>query len=163
MGELSAQDPEPTRFDSFASRWFEALLAGFLRRTRSPGLAYDLATETLAAAHLQWQSAPDGDEAAAWLLRIGASVLDATVTRGRVPSTERRRIHQSLARELSVAEQREIAALAEHHIELPAGARDAADTLARMAPPPHILRKLRLSGLVQTAPLPDHERTPNGT
>jgi hypothetical protein len=46
-------------------------------------------------------------------------------------------------------------ALAEHHIELPAGARDAADALARMAPPPHALAGLRRSDLVEAEPLPD--------
>jgi hypothetical protein len=54
-----------------------------------------------------------------------------------------------------VAEQQEIMALAEQHIELPVTARDAVDTLARMAPPPHALARLCRSGLVEAEPLPD--------
>jgi hypothetical protein len=66
------------------------------------------------------------------------------------------------SRRLSVAQQRQITALAEEHIELPVSARNAADALARMAPPPHVLAELRLSGLVEADPLPDHERDPHG-
>ena len=54
-------------------------------------------------------------------------------------------------------------ALAEEPIELPITAAAAADALARMAPPPHVLAGLRLSGLVEAEPLPDHERDPHGT
>jgi hypothetical protein len=158
MGELSDQRPNTGSFEPFAERWFAPLVAVFLRSVRHPALAYDLATETLAAAWLQWDVAPSGDEAADWLLRLGAHVLDATVERKRVPSVERRRRHQPAVRHLSVAEQQQIMSLAEDHIELPVSARDAADALARMAPPPHLLSKLRLSGLVEAEPLPDHER-----
>ena len=162
MGAFSDEHPETTSFNSFATYWFKTLLAVFLRSVRSPALAYDLATETLAAAHWQWEVEPEGDDAAAWLVRIGARVLEATVARGQVPSTERRRAHVSATRRLSVVEQHEIAALAEHHIEIPPAARDAADELARTAPPPHILKELRLSTLVDAAALPDRECDPNG-
>lgn len=113
-----------------------------------------MATETLATARLQWESAPSGDATVEWLLRLGASVLDATVERERVPVTERRRGGQPAPRRLTVAEQQEITALAEQHIELPGVARDAAEALARMAPPPHVLARLRGSDLVQAEPLP---------
>jgi hypothetical protein len=159
MGELSGQRSDADEFERFAERWLAPLVAVFLRSVRYPALAYDLATETLAAAWLQWDVAPTGDEAVDWLLGLGAGVLDTTVERNRVPSVERRRGHQQpAARRLSVAEQQQIMALAEQHIELPASARDSADTLARMAPPPHLLTELRLSGLVEAEPLPDHER-----
>jgi hypothetical protein len=97
------------------------------------------------------------------LLRLAAHVLDATVERKRVPSVERGRGHRPTSRRLSVAEQRRITALAEEHIELTASARDAANALARMSPPPHVLTELRLSGLVEADPLPDHERHPHGS
>jgi DNA-directed RNA polymerase specialized sigma24 family protein len=158
MGELSDQRPNSGSFEPFAERWLAPLVAVVLRSVRHPALAYDLATETLAAAWLQWDVAPSGDEAVDWLLRLAAEVLDATVERKRVPSAERRRGHQPTSRRLSVAEQQQIMALAEQHIELPASARDAADALARMAPPPHLLTELHLSGLVEAEPLPDHER-----
>jgi DNA-directed RNA polymerase specialized sigma24 family protein len=162
MGELSDKRADAGAFEPFAERWFAPLVGVFLRSVRHPALAYDLATETLAAAWLQWDVAPSGDEAVDWLLRLAAQVLDATVERKRVPSIERRRGHPPTSRRLSVAEQRQIAALAEDHIELPVSARDAADALARMAPPPNLLTELRLSGLVEADPLPDHERDPHG-
>jgi hypothetical protein len=163
MGDSSDQRPAAGSFELFAERWFAPLVGVCLRSIRHPALAYDLATETLAAARLQWDVAPSGDEAVDWLLRLAANVLDATVERKRVPSLERRRGDCRLvARRLSVAEQREITALAEQHIELPASARGAADALARMAPAPHVLTELRLSGLVEADPLPDHEREPHG-
>jgi DNA-directed RNA polymerase specialized sigma24 family protein len=163
MAEFSHQRPDTGTFEPFAERWFAPLVGVFLRSIHDPALAYDLATETLAAAWLQWDSAPSGDEAVAWLLRHAAHVLDATVERRRVPSVERRRGHRPTSRRLSVAEQRQITALAEEHIELPVSAQDAADTLARMAPPPHIVTELRPSGLVEADPLPDHERDLHGS
>ncbi len=163
MGELSDQRHDPGTFEPFAGRWLAPLVAVFLRSVRHPALAYDLATETLAAAWLRWDIAPSGDEAVEWLLRLAAHVLDATVERKRVPSVERRRRHRPTSRRLGVAEQQQITALAEEHIELPVAARDAADALARMAPPPHVLAELRLSGLVEADPLPDHERDRHGS
>jgi hypothetical protein len=163
MGELSDQRPETGTFEPFAERWFACLVAVLLRSIRHPALAYDLATETLASARLQWDAAPSGDEAVEWLLRLAAHVLDTTVERRRVPSVERRRGQPPTSRRLSVAEQRQITALAEAHIELPVSAGDAADALARMAPPPHVLTELRMSGLVDADPLPDHEREPHGS
>jgi DNA-directed RNA polymerase specialized sigma24 family protein len=164
MGESSDQRPGANTFEPFAERWFAPLVAVFLRSIRRPALAYDLATETLAAAWRQWDSAPSGDEAAGWLLRHAAHVLDATVERRRVPSGERRRGRRpSSPRRLSVAEQRQITALAEERIELPVSAQDAADALARMAPPPYIVAELRPSGLVEADPLPDRERDLHGS
>jgi hypothetical protein len=154
MGELSGQ-PRQTDYEAFVSDWLASLVAVFLRAVRDAALAYDLATETLAGAHLQWELAASGETGVEWVLRLGAQVLNTAVERGRVPATERRRGRQPRPRRLTVAEQQEIMALAEHHIELPAGARDAADALARMAPPPHALAGLRRSDLVEAEPLPD--------
>jgi predicted RNA polymerase sigma factor len=88
MGELSGQRLEQS-FEAFVARWLRELVAVFLRAVRDPALAYDLATETLAAARLQWESAPVRDETVGWVLQLGAHVLDTTVARGRVPATER--------------------------------------------------------------------------
>lgn len=163
MGEVTGQNVGPSDFRSFATCWFTALVAVLLRSVREPALAFDLATETLATAHLKWEFAPAGDPAVEWVMRVATDVLEEAVSRGRVPSTERRRANQSAPRTLTVQEQREIAALAEHHIELPSTARDAADELARMAPPPHVLRTLSLSPLVTADELPDHSRQRDGT
>jgi predicted RNA polymerase sigma factor len=155
MGELSDQRPK-TEYETFVSRWLGLLVAILLRAVRDGALAYDLATETFAAAHPRWDSAPPDEACVEWVLRLGAQVLDTAVERGRVPATERRRGQQPRPRRLTVAEQQEIMALAEQHIELPAAARDAADALARMAPPPHVLARLARSDLVEPEPLQDH-------
>jgi hypothetical protein len=155
MGGLSDQRPG-AGYEAFVSHWIAQLVAVFLRVVRDAALAYDLSTETLAAAHLRWESAPPGEAAVEWVLRLGAEVLDTAVERGRVPATERRRGDQPTPRRLTVAEQHEIMALAEQNIELPTGARDAADALARMAPPPHALAHLSRSDLVEAEPLGDH-------
>jgi hypothetical protein len=154
MGELSDQR-QTGDYEAFVALWLAPIIAVFLRALGDPVLAYDLATETLAEARLQWEFAPPDDAGVRWVLRLGANVLDAAVQRGRVPATERRRGQHPPPRRLTVAEQREISALAEEHIELPAAARDAADALARMAPPPHVIAGLRSSDLVQAEPLPD--------
>jgi hypothetical protein len=86
MGELPAQ-PEERDYEVFARRWLAPLVAVFLRAVRDPALAYDLATETLAAARIEWELAPPCDRAVEWVPGLGTSVLDATVDRGRVPST----------------------------------------------------------------------------
>ncbi|MBV8217980.1 MAG: hypothetical protein JO325_05930 [Solirubrobacterales bacterium] len=160
MGEVSGRKPE-NDYEKFVSDWLAALIAVLLRAVRDPALAYDLATETLAAAHLRWDSAPSGDAGVEWVFRLCAEVLDTAVERERVPATERRGGQQPRPRRLTVAEQQEITALAEQQIELPPAARDAADALARTAQPPHALVRLRRSDLVEAEPLPD-ERTVAG-
>jgi hypothetical protein len=161
MGEVS--DRLTGDHGAFACRWLAPLVGVFLRIVRNAALAYDLVTETLAAARLQWESAPSGEEAVGWVLELGAGVLSAAVERGGVPSTERRRGRQPSPHRLSAPEQQEIMALAEADIELPATARDAADALALMAPAPHVLPELRLSGLVEAEPLSDHELDRHGS
>jgi hypothetical protein len=156
MGVAAHQRPE-TDYEALVSQWLAPLVAVFLRAVRDPALAYDLATETLAAARLRWESVPSEDASVEWLLRLGAQVLEVAAEWGRVPATERRRGQQPRPRRLTVAEQHEIMALAEEHIELSAAARDAADALARTAPPPHTLARLRRSDLVQAEPLEDQQ------
>jgi len=151
MGEVSDQRPE-TAYVTFVVHWLAPLVAVFLRVVRDPALAYDLATETLASAHLRWDTAPSGDAGVEWVLRLGARVLDTAVELGRVPAAERRRRQQPRPRRLTVAEQQEIMVLAEQHVELPAAARGAADALVRMSPPPHALTSLHRSDLVEAEP-----------
>jgi hypothetical protein len=152
-------DRVPNEFESFAARWFTPTLVIFLRSVRDAALAYDLTTEALATARLQWASSPGGEEAVGWLLQLGTDLLDAAVERGSVPSVERRRGRQPHVYRLTVDDQHEIMALAEAHVELPEGAREVAAALARAAPPLHVLPSVRLSGLVEAAPLPDHDRS----
>ncbi|MGH2842518.1 MAG: hypothetical protein ACRDKL_02885 [Solirubrobacteraceae bacterium] len=154
MGEVPAKSSEGG-YEAFVERWLASLLAVFLRAVREPALTYDLATETLAGARLGWEDAPAGADAVAWVLRLGTEVLAAAAERGGVPATERLRGGNPAPHRLTVAEQQEIMALAEHHVELPAAAGEAADVLARTCPPPHVLARLRTSELVEAEPLPD--------
>ncbi|HWE08031.1 MAG TPA: hypothetical protein VG325_01675 [Solirubrobacteraceae bacterium] len=57
MGEVS--DKPQGDYESFAVRWLTPIVTVFLRATRDAALAYDLTTETLAAARIQWASAAD--------------------------------------------------------------------------------------------------------
>ncbi len=162
MGEKSDRRP-PGDWEGFASRWLACLLVVLVRCVRRPALAYDLATETLSAARLWWQSVPDDDDAAGvWLLEHAARVLQTSVERKRVPAIERRRGHQPAPYGLSAAEQQEIARLAEAQLELSPSVQDAVDALVRTAPPPHLLAELRLSGLVDAEPLPNSDRHHHG-
>jgi hypothetical protein len=160
MGELS--DKSARALEMIAARWFTPLVAVLLRGVRDAPLAYDLATETLAAARLHLDAAPDRDETLAWLLGLAVGVLDTAVERGSVPSIERQRERRPRVHRLTVQHQQEITALAETHIDLPESARGIADALARNAPPTHVLRGLRPSGLVEADPLPDRERSRHG-
>lgn len=155
MGELADQSSD-IGYQAFVAQWLAPLVAVLLRAVRDPALAYDLATETLAAGRLRWESAPSGDAGVEWVLHLAAQMLEIAVQRGRVPTSERRRGQQPRPHRLTVAEQREIMALAEQHVELPPAARDAADALARTAPPPHVLVQLGRSDLVEAEPLRDH-------
>lgn len=158
MGELS--DDTRQEFESFAHTSLPSLVAVIVRVVHDAALAYDLATETLAAAHWRWESpAPSRDDRFAWLIELGASVLADAAERTRIPSVERRRrTGEPPSHTLTIADQQEIARLADAHLELTPAAREAADHLARTSPPPHILRGIDLSGLVDAQALPDRER-----
>jgi hypothetical protein len=160
MGE-PASDPSQ-EFESFARDSLAPLVAVILRVVHDAALAYDLATETLAGARWRWESrvAP-GDDRFAYLIELGGAVLAEAAERRRVPSVERRRRPSeppSLA--LTVADQQEIARLAEAHLELTPAAHEAAARLARTSPPVHILREIGLSGLVEAQALSDRDRDP---
>ena len=160
MAELTDQPTDD--FERFATRRLALVVAVFLRAAREPALAYDLATETLAAARLRWETAPAPAERTAWLLEIGATVLATAIERGRVPSNERRRGREPAPCRLTVAQQHELMSVAEARLECPAGALVVADALARDAPPMHVLRELRRSELVEAEPLPDRARERDG-
>ncbi len=158
MGELS--DDTRQEFEAFARTSLPSLVAVFVRVVHDAALAYDLATETLAAARWRWDSSPAlGDDRFAWLIELGASVLADAAERTRVPSVERRRrAGEPPSHTLTIADLQGIARLADAHLELTPAAREAADRLARTSPPPHVLRGIDLSGLVDAQPLPDRER-----
>jgi predicted RNA polymerase sigma factor len=157
MGELSGNASQ--EFESFARASLPTLAAVVVRVVHDPALAYDLATETLAAARWRWESPPaPGDDRFAWLIELGGSVLAAAAERRRVPSVERRRrTGEPPSHTLTIADQQEIARLAEAHLELTPAAHEATERLARTSPQ-HILRGIDLSGLVDAHALPDHAR-----
>jgi hypothetical protein len=162
MGGLSHHAQE--EFERFASAWLAPLVVVLLRVVHDAALAYDLATETLAAARWRWEAPADrgadqdGEDRSAWLIELASSVLTEAAKRKRVPSVERRRGHEPAPHALTIAEQQEMTRLAEAHVELSRAARAAAEALASTAPATHVLGELRLSGLVDAQALPDHER-----
>jgi hypothetical protein len=159
MGELS--DHAQREFERFAAIQLAPLVAVLLRAVHDAALAYDLATETLAAARSSWGRAADPnetDDRSAWLIELGGSVLADAAERMRVPSVERRRRGlEPRPHTLTISDQQEMATLAEASLDLSPAAAKAAEALARTAPPRHALREIRLSGLVSAQPLPDHE------
>jgi hypothetical protein len=147
--------PNPSGFEKLARRWLGTLMAAMLRAVHDPVLAYDLSTEVVAAARYAWVSLPTDDEALCELLEIGRRVLADAATTGRVPAVERRRHREPAFQRLTAAQQHEVVRLAEQVLELPPAARRTADALTRAAPPPHTIRSLKPSGLVDAEPLPD--------
>jgi predicted RNA polymerase sigma factor len=158
MGELSGNTRQ--EFESFARTSLPSVVAVIVRVVHDAALAYDLATETLAAARWRWKSPPaPGEDRFAWLIELGGSVLATAAERRRVPSVERRRrTGEPASHTLTIADQQQIARLADAHLELTPAAHEAAQRLARTSPPQHILRGIDLSGLVDAQALPDHER-----
>jgi predicted RNA polymerase sigma factor len=158
MGELSGNTRQ--EFESFAGTALPSLVAVIVRVVHDAALAYDLATETLAAARWRWESPLDPrDDRFAWLIELGASVLADAGERTRVPSVERRRrTGEPPTHTLTVADQQEISRLADAHLELTPAAHEVAERLARNSPPLYILRRIDLSGLVNAQALPDRER-----
>lgn len=142
--------------------WLGPLLALLVRTVHDGALALDLATEALAAARTEWREPIVGDSALVALLELCARTLAAAAERGTVPAVERRRHHHDAPRRLTAAAQRELARLAEQHLDLSTAARAAAEALARTAPPPAALRQLRLSGLVDVEPLSSPEPVRDG-
>jgi len=157
MGEVSADAQEG--WESFGRRWMSPLVMIFLRCVRDSALAYDLATETLAAARTAWIQPPAGDEGGVGLLQLGARTLTDAAARERVSAVERRRYGNVSAYRLTVEEQRGIARLADAHVELASAVREAADELARTAPSPWSVQQIRLSRLIDAEPLPDDDRS----
>jgi hypothetical protein len=147
--------PNYSGFEALARRWLGTLMAAMLRAVHDPVLAHDLSTEVVAAARYEWVSLPTDDDALDELLQIGVRVLADAATAGRVPAVERRRHRDPASRRLTADQQHEIVRLAEQVLDLPPAARATADALTRTAPPPHAIRGLKPSGLVDAEPLGD--------
>ncbi len=84
---------QPDEFGRFYLRHEDAMLAFFMRRTRSAELAADLTAETFAQA-LQGRRGfdPALGSARGWLFGIAKHVLSESIRRGRVQDAVRRRL-----------------------------------------------------------------------
>jgi hypothetical protein len=153
---MAGHDASPHEFDAFVARWLAPIVAVLLRVVHDPVLAFDLTTESLAAARVTWPQTPDADDRLALLLgSIAPVILADAAARGEVPATERSRGRRPPVQTLTARQQRELTMLAEARLELPSDAQAAAEALARSAPPAHVLARLRGSRLVDAEPLPD--------
>jgi hypothetical protein len=153
MGEVSADRRQD--WDEFARLHASPLLLILLRIVHEPALAFDLATETLAAIQTECDAPPHADQALADLIDCASRQLSRAAATGRVPTVERHRRQEINPHRLTAAQQHELARLAERHLDLPENVRSAADALARSAPPHTVLKQIALSGLVEAERLPD--------
>lgn len=157
------QDQAHEGWDEFARQHLALLVAVLLRIVGDPGVAFDLAVETLATLRRRWSASPDAnEELLIWAFECSHALLAVAVARGVVPSVERTRDQRPDRRTVSIAEQQQIISLSEQRLDLPSRVQDMVDALARDAPPPQQLRALRCSPLVDAEPLPDHERDAHG-
>ena len=90
---LSRARRDPAAFGTFYERHERLVLGYFMRRTRDPELAADLAAETFAvalAASRKYRG--DGAPASAWLIGIARNTLFASFRRSQVEDRARRRL-----------------------------------------------------------------------
>ena len=98
---LASAGSDPDAFTRFYERYEAAMLGYFLRRTRDPELAADLAAEVFAAAlAAAGRYRPVGDTAAGWLFTIASNTLATSLRRGQVEEAARRQVGMSDAVEL---------------------------------------------------------------
>jgi len=90
---LSSARRDPAAFGTFYERHERLVLGYFMRRTRDPELAADLAAETFAAALVAARRyRRDGAPASAWLIGIARNTLSSSLRRTRVEDRARRRL-----------------------------------------------------------------------
>jgi hypothetical protein len=152
--EIAGEESQPPVAEHFAR-----LLAVLVRILNDAAMAFDVATETIAAAVLlerrgQRPSVED-------LVRMAGRVLVDAAERGSVPSVERRRL-RGKTRSLSSAQLDEIARLGRDSLALPSQDADAMNELMRSAPGPGVLGRIELSPLVQRQALAASEEHVNG-
>jgi RNA polymerase sigma factor (sigma-70 family) len=91
---LSRARRDPEAFGAFYERHERLVLGFFMRRTRDPELAADLAAETFAVALVAARKyrGGEGAPASAWLVGIARHTLFASLRRSRVEDRARRRL-----------------------------------------------------------------------
>ena len=101
----SAMAPE---YD-WRERNMSTVVLAFVRALGDPALAWDVATEAIAASTLGWEAFPGGSRMA-WVLEHGRRVLLEAQREGRVSSHERTRDRAAAAKTLSRDEERALRA-----------------------------------------------------
>lgn len=101
---LAVTRSEPDAFACFYDRYETPIVAYFMRRTRDPELAAELASEVFAAAlGSADRYRPESPNAAGWLFKIAQNVLLKSARKGRVQEASRRRAGVALRLQLSSA------------------------------------------------------------
>jgi len=101
---LAATRSEPDAFAIFYDRYEASILGYFMRRTRNPELATDLAAEVFAAVlGSAARYRPVQPTAAGWLFKIAQNVQLKSARKGRVETAARRRAGVALQLRLSHA------------------------------------------------------------
>jgi len=139
---------EESHRDGWRSRNLSTVVLAVVRADKDPAFAWDVATETMAAAPLAWETFPGGSRMA-WVLEHGRRVLRDARRSGRVSSRERARNGAAVAKTLSIEEQDALRVLAREPLGLDPDAAETADALAREAPPPGVLSEVALSRLTR--------------
>lgn len=111
-------------------------------------LAWDVATEAMAAAARSWETFPGGSRMA-WVLEHGHSVLRDACQSGRVSSHERRRNRATVPKTLGQAEQRALWEQARGPLALDPDAAAVVNALERGAPSRRVLLDITLSPLTK--------------
>jgi hypothetical protein len=120
----------------------------FVRALGDPALAWDVATEAMAAASLSWATFPGGSRMA-WVLDHGRCVLRDARGSGRVSSHERTRNCATVAKTLGADEQHALRKAAGEPLDLDPDAAAVVYALEREAPPPRVLVDIALSPLTR--------------
>jgi hypothetical protein len=132
--------------DDWRERNLSTLVLALVRALRDPALAWDVATEAMAASTLVWATFPGGSRMA-WVLEHGHRIVREAQASGRVSSQARERNGAAVAKTLSTGEQQGLRELAGEPLHVDPDASATVDALARDAPPPNVLLDIALSRL----------------
>lgn len=146
-GSALAADTEGS--GEWAARNLPLVLAVMMRVVRNPELAFDLGTEALAEAALQWDRHRGEQSRMAWVLERVPALLERAIADSRVPCVERLRNRPRLSgRALTREEVAWLSGLVDQQLELDSEARHVAERVAREAPTALQWRRVALSPLV---------------
>jgi hypothetical protein len=135
---------------AWASRNLPVVVGVMVRVVRRPELAFDLATELLAVAALQWDLYPAVESRMTWVLRFAQGLVERALEADCVPYGERMRNRiRPAPRTLTGEELDWLRRLGESPLDLDPEARRVAARLELDAPHPGRLRRVALSPLIR--------------